>query len=207
MGPEFLAGDENIIEMEMNVQYQIKEPERYLLRAVNADRLVVIAAETALIEEMTRSQVDDILTSGRQMMLAQVKEAAQQMLANIEAGVTIIAVSLSKVTPPAKVADAFKDVASALEDKDRLISEANGQYSQAIPEARGEAIRMTQEALTGKNAVIKRAQGETERFKKTLEKLQRSENPELSVLRLYLESMETIMPNVRKYIVDTTPSE
>lgn len=207
VGPEFLAGDENIIELEMNVQYQIKEPEQYLLGAVDADRLVVIASETALATEMARSRVDDIMTSGRQLMLAEVKKAAQQMLMDIHSGITIIAVNLSKVTPPARVADAFKDVASALEDKDRFINEANGQYSQVIPEARGEAMRITQEALADKNAAIKRAQGEADRFKATLAELRQSKNPELSILRLYLENMETIMPNVRKYIIDTEPGK
>ena len=205
VGPEFLAGDENIIELEMNVQYQIKEPDKYLFNAVDADRLVVIACETALSTEMARSKVDDILTSGRQIMLSQVKTIAQKTLSGMDAGITIIAVNLSKTMPPAKVADAFKDVASALEDKDRLVNEATGQYNQVIPEARGQAIKITQEALADKNAAIKRAQGETERFKKTLAELRLTKNPDLSVLRLYLETMENIMPIVRKYVVDTKP--
>lgn len=203
VGPEFLAGDESIIELEMNIQYQIKEPDAYLFRAIDADRLVVVASETALMSEMARSSVDDILTSGRQLMLANVKAAAQEMLAQMNAGITIIAVNLSKTMPPARVADAFKDVASALEDKDRLISDANGQYSQVIPEARGEAMRITQEALADKNGVIKRAQGEADRFEKTLAELRQTKDAELSILRLYLESIESIMPDVRKYILDT----
>jgi modulator of FtsH protease HflK len=74
-----------------------------------------------------------------------------------------------------------------------------------IPEARGQAIKITQEALADKNAAIKRAQGETERFKKTLAELRLTKNPDISVLRLYLETLESIMPEVRKYVVDTKP--
>ncbi|MCK5862052.1 MAG: FtsH protease activity modulator HflK [Candidatus Hydrogenedentes bacterium] len=203
VGVEFLAGDESIIELEMNVQYQIKKPAGYLFRTVDADRLVVIACETVLTSEMARSRVDDILTSGRLIMLTKVKIAAQKMLEDMEAGITIIAVNLSRAVPPARVADAFKDVASALEDKDRLINDANGLYSQVIPETRGEAIQITQEALADKNGAIKRAQGEADRFKRTLAELRQTKDAELSVLRLYLESMESIMPNIRKYIIDT----
>lgn len=201
VGSEFLAGDENIIEMEVNVQYKINEPHEYLFRAIDVDRLVVLACENALTEAMARTKVDDMLTTGRQIVLTEVKDTAQKILKDMRAGVAIITTNLSKASPPLPVADAFRDVASALEDKDRLINEANGQYAQAIPEARGEAIRIEQEAMADKNGVVKRAQGETERFMRTLNELNQSPHAELSILRLYLESMETVLPQLKKYVM------
>lgn len=202
-GPEFLTGDENIIHLELNVQYQIGDPGAFLFRAVSAEDLIVIACESALATEVARTHVDDILTSGRHVLLAQVKKTAQETLARMNAGVSLISVNLAKATPPMQVADAFKDVASALEDQDRLINEANGEYNEAIPRTRGKANEIVQQALADRNGSIQRAQGEAARFLQTLTELRHAKNTELAVLRFYLEEMEKLMPGLRKYIIDT----
>ena len=203
VGPEFLTGDENIIHLELNVQYQIGDPAAYHFRTIDTERLIVVACDNALTAEVASTHVDDILTSGRHVLSARVKASAQTELDHVGAGVSLISINLAKTIPPTHVAAAFKDVASALEDHDRLINEASGQYNEAIPEARGEAMRIVQEALADRNGKIKRAQGESARFLKTLQELEQTEHPELAILRLYLESMEQLMPKTRKYVIDT----
>ena len=201
--PEFLTGDENIVHIELNVQYQIGDPAAYLFRSVATEALVAMACESALTGEVAKTRVDDILTSGRRFLLARVKGRAQERLDEMEAGVALMSMNIAKVVPPAAVAEAFKDVASALEDRDRYINEAQGKYNETIPMARGEAAQLTQEAFADKNGSISRATGETARFLKTLAELRQSGAPELAVHRLYMESMEKTLPGVRKYIVET----
>ncbi len=202
-GPNFLTGDENIIHLELNVQYAVSDAAAYLFRASDTDRLVVLACEEALAADVARSPVDEILTSGRHMLLAQVKKDAQEILDSMKAGVGLMSLNLAKAAPPRDVAEAFKDVASALEDRDRFINEANGHYNEMLPKARGEATEIVHEAKADKNGSVKRATGETARFLQTLAELELSTNPELSTLRLYLETMEAVLPRVRKYIVET----
>jgi modulator of FtsH protease HflK len=202
LGPEFLTGDENIILLEMNAQFKISDAGRYLFHSVDADRLVVIACEKALARETARTHVDNILTSGRQVLLARVREAAQKELDVLGAGVALMSINLSRAAPPVMVADAFKDVASALEDRDRYINEASGHYNEAIPMVRGEYERIVQEAMAEKESAVNRARGEAARFLNTLAELRQSASPDLAVLRIYLENMETLLPGLRKYVVD-----
>lgn len=202
VGPEFLTGDENIIHLEMNVQYQIGDPAAYLLRGVDPGRLIVIACEEALTHKAAHTPVDAILTSGRQLLLADVKRDAQQRLDAMGSGVLLVSVNMAHSAPPMEVADAFKDVASALEDRDRYVNEANGEQNEALPMARGEAAGVLQTAEADRNGKIKRAQGEAARFLRQLEEVRAGDNPDLAMLRLYLETLEQVFPRLRKYVVD-----
>ena len=202
LGSEFFTGDENIIHIEMNVQYQIGDPAAYLLRSPRAARLVLLACENALTAEVAQTPVDSILTSGRQPLLARVRERAQAQLNAMGVGATLMSMNIARVTPPNEVADAFKDVASALEDRDRFVNEARGAYNEAIPVARGEAATVVQTAAADKNGSVERAKGESARFLHALAELRRANEPSLSVLRLYIETMEKTLPGTRKYIVD-----
>jgi membrane protease subunit HflK len=202
LGTEFLTGDENIVHITLNVQYKVGDPADYLVTSTSPESLVRLATEMALTQVVAQTQVDDLLTSGKQWVLAQVKQRAQEELDDLNAGILIIAANFAGVTPPAEVADAFKDVASALEDRDRLINEAQGHYNEGIPRARGEAERQIQEALAHKKSTINRAQGEADRFLATLKEFQQARNARLSLLRLYTETMEEVLPGMKKYIID-----
>jgi len=203
LGEEFLTGDENIVHISLNVHYKIGEAARYLFETVSPEALVQLATEAALADVVARTHVDDLITAGKQWVLAQVKEKAQDYLDAYGSGVLIMSANFEKVAPPNEVGDAFKDVASALEDRDRLVNEAMGEYNAAIPRARGDAERQKQEALAMKESGINRARGDADRFLAQLREFRQSGNSELSRLRLYIEAMEDVMPRMRKYVVDT----
>ncbi len=200
---ELLTGDENIIHITLNMQYKVGEPAAYVFNTQSPERLVKLAAEVALTDVVSRTPVDDLLTSGKQWVLAQVKEKTQSYLEQYGAGAMVISATFAGVAPPIEVDDAFKDVASALEDRDRRINEATGEYNAAIPRARGEAMQQVEEATAAKNARINRAQGDADRFLATLHEFRQAGNKETSLLRLYMETMEDVMPRLKKYIVQT----
>ena len=220
LGSEFLTGDENIIHITLNVQYKVGDSAKYLFNTAplrihgsyatdQAGELVRLAAEIALADVVAHTHVDDLITSGKQWVLNQVKERAQRQLDKFDAGALIISANFESVSPPAEVGDAFKDVASALEDCTRFVNEATGEYNAAIPRARGEAARQLQEALATKKASINRAQGDANRFLATLKEYRIAREAgedggaDISLLRLYIETMEEVMPRMKKYIVDT----
>ena len=210
LGEEFMTGDENIIHITMNIQYKVGDPgayAKYLFNSVSPDLLVKLAAETALTDVVARTHVDDLMTSGKQWVLARIKDQAQKRIDRLDAGTVIIAANFASVSPPMEAVDAFKDVASALEDRDRFVNEATGEYNAAIPRARGEAEREKQEALALKESNINRAHGDADRFLATLHEFRSTEHTDISRLRLYIETMEEVMPRIKKYIVDTAPPD
>lgn len=207
LGEEFLTGDENIIYVTMNVQYKVNDPAAYLFSGVFPEESVRLASESALTDVVARTHVDDLMTSGKQLVLADVRKQAQAQLDRLGVGVVIISATFANVSPPGDVVDAFKDVASALEDRDRFINEAVGEYNAAIPRARGEAERQKQEALGLKGSRVNRARGDADRFLATLQEYRMTGAGDLSQLRLYVETMEEVMPRMKKYIVDTAADE
>jgi membrane protease subunit HflK len=204
---EFLTGDENIIHITLNVQYRISDPAKYLFAASSPERLVTYASEAALAHAVARTGVDTLLTSGKQLVLAEVKRQAQALLDKLDGGVAITLANFADVSPPAGVVDAFKDVASALEDRDRAINEAMGDHYEAIALARGEAEKTLAEAMGQKTGTINRARGATDRLLATLVEYRLAENPEISLLRLYVEAMENILPAMKKYVIDAPVAE
>ena len=201
-GAEFLTGDENIIHIALSAQYRVSAPTRYVFCCADPERLVRDATEMAMADTVARTPVDDLLTSGKQLVLARVKEISQQKLEALEAGINIISVNFASVSPPAEVSDAFKDVASALEDRDRIINEAEGDQNEAIHRARGNAQQDISTAVADRDAKINRAKGETERFLSVLREYRQSGESEVSLTRLYIESIEEVLSTVRKYLID-----
>ncbi|MFC1736897.1 FtsH protease activity modulator HflK [Candidatus Hydrogenedentota bacterium] len=200
-GAQFLTGDENILHVALNVQYKIGNPEEYVFNTVDPDELVKTASETALTSVVARTHVDDLLTSGKQLVLADAKRLIQGKLESLEIGVETLSVNFTSVVPPEAVADAFKDVESALQDKDRIINEAKGDYNHAIHRARGEAENKVREAEGHKEETIKRAQGDTQRFLRTLNEYRQAGESQVTLFRLYAETMEEILPRMRKYVM------
>jgi len=194
-----LTGDENIVDAELIVQYKIKEPINYLFNFIGPELTLREAAEASLRTVVGRHNIDEALTSGKLMIQEETKELLQSILDKYETGAQVVAVQLQDVSPPKQVIDAFKDVASAKEDKNRMINEAEGYRNDIIPKARGEAQAMIREAEGFREARIARAEGDVAKFKAILKEYSKAKD--VTRERLYLEAMEEILPGIEKYIV------
>ena len=194
-----LTGDENIVDAELIVQYKIKEPINYLFNFIGPELTLREAAEASLRTVVGRHNIDEALTSGKLMIQEETKELLQSILDKYETGAQVVAVQLQDVSPPKQVIDAFKDVASAKEDKNRMINEAEGYRNDVIPKARGEAQAMIREAEGFREARIARAEGDVAKFKAILKEYSKAKD--VTRERLYLEAMEEILPGIEKYIV------
>ena len=194
-----LTGDENIVDAEMIVQYKLKDPEAYLFNFVSPVLTVREASEASLRTIVGRHGIDEALTSGKLMIQEQTKPLLQSILDKYNTGILVVAVQLQDVSPPKSVIAAFKDVASAKEDKNRLINEAEGYRNDVIPKARGEAQAMIREAEGFREARIKRSEGDVAKFKAMLKEYKKAKS--ITKKRLYLEAMEEILPGIDKYII------
>ena len=194
-----LTGDENIVDAELIVQYKIKEPINYLFNFIGPELTMREASEASLRTVVGRHNIDEALTSGKLMIQEETKELLQSILDKYETGVQVVAVQLQDVSPPKQVIDSFKDVASAKEDKNRMINEAEGYRNNVIPKARGEAQSMILEAEGFRESRISRAEGDVAKFKAILKEYSKAKD--VTRKRLYLEAMEEILPGLEKYIV------
>ncbi|MFQ6614995.1 MAG: FtsH protease activity modulator HflK, partial [Fidelibacterota bacterium] len=194
-----LTGDENIVDAEMIIQYKIKDPKAYLFNFVKPELTVREAAEASLRTVVGRHNIDEALTSGKFVIQEETKALLQSILDKYQSGILVVAAQLQDVSPPKEVVAAFKDVASAKEDKNRMINQAEGYRNDIIPKARGEAQAMIRAAEGFREARIKRAEGDVAKFKAILKEYRLGEN--ITRKRLYLEAMEEILPNIQKYII------
>ena len=194
-----LTGDENIVDAELIVQYKIKDPVAYTFNFVKPEQTVREAAEATLRTIIGRHKIDEALTAGKFMIQEESKFLLQSILDKYETGIFVVAVQLQDVSPPKQVIAAFKDVASAKEDKNRMINQAEGYRNNVIPKARGEAQAMIREAEGFRVARIARAEGDVAKFNAML--VEYKKGKEVTRKRMYLETMEEILPNIEKYIV------
>jgi len=194
-----LTGDENIVDAEMIVQYKIKDPVKYLFNIVEPELTVREAAEASLRTVVGRNKIDETLTTGKFTIQEETKEQVQSILDKYESGIHIVAVQLQDVSPPKEVIGAFKDVASAKEDKNRMINQAEGYRNDVIPKARGEAQAQIREAEGYKEARIARAEGDVSKFNAVLKEYRKSK--EVTETRMFLETAEEILSNREKIIV------
>ena len=197
---QFLTGDQNLVNIEMLLQYSIHDPRAYLFRSENPEALIAAAASAALTRLLTSTLVDQVLTIGKVAIQNDVQRTTQSLVEAYGIGVQIDAVTLVRVYPPDEVADAFKDVASARSDAERTINEAQGYEGDVIPRARGEAERLVQEALAYRDKVINEATGDADRFTKLYEAYVQSKD--VTSARIYIEAMEEILPKLNKMLVD-----
>ena len=196
-----LTGDENIVNVQFSVQYQIKNPVEYLFNVTNQPAVVKNAAEAAMREVIGNSQIDSVLTDGKLQIQTEATQLLQEILNRYKVGVRVIAVQLQDVHPPKEVSDAFKDVASAREDKSRIINEAEAYQNEILPKARGLAAEVENQAQAYKETRIRNAEGEANRFLAMLKEYNRAK--EVTEQRMYLESMEEILsrPGLEKIIL------
>tara|TARA_B100000886_G_scaffold106507_1_gene71065 strand:- start:335 stop:1294 length:960 start_codon:yes stop_codon:yes gene_type:complete len=194
-----LTGDENIVDAEMIVQYKIKDPVAYLFRIVGPELTVREAAEASLRTVVGRNKIDETLTTGKFTIQEETKTQLQSILDIYNSGIHVVAVQLQDVSPPKEVIGAFKDVASAKEDKNRMINQAEGYRNDIIPKARGEAEAMIRDAEGFKESRIKRSEGDAAKFTTILKEYRKAKS--ITEKRLYLETMEKVLPDIEKIVV------
>lgn len=192
----------NIADVQLLVQYDIKNIEAFLFDVVDPDGITIKdVAETALRQIVGSRPIDDILTDKKEDVQAETKLLLQRLLDSYGTGINVREVKLLAVFAPEQVRDAFDDVVRAKEDKARIINLADAYKEDILPRARGEAARVLQEAEGYKQERIAKATGEANRFLAVLTEFKKSE--EVTRQRLYLEAMEEILPEVTKFIVAT----
>ena len=194
-----LTGDENIVDAEMIVQYKIKDPVAYTFNFIEPELTVRQASEASLRTVVGRHNIDEALTSGKFMIQEESKELIQNILDKYNTGILVVAVQHQDVSPPEQVIAAFKDVASAKEDKNRMVNQAEGYRNDIIPKARGEAQAQIREAEGYKEARIARAEGDVSKFNSVLKEYRKSK--EVTETRMFLETAEEILSNREKIIV------
>jgi membrane protease subunit HflK len=184
------------------VQYRIKNAADYLFNIIEPELTVKNASEAALRQVIGSRKIDDALTEGKYEIQEETRLLIQELLDIYQSGILAIAVQLQDVNPPTEVSAAFKDVASAKEDKSKFINEAEGYRNDIIPKARGEAARIIKEAEGYKIERIRKAEGDVAKFNQILAEYQKGK--EVTKYRLYIETMEKILPNMNKFIIEET---
>ena len=195
-----LTGDENMLDVNVIIQYRINDALAYLFKVRNPDRTVRLAAEAALRQVVGNKPIDEALTTGKGVIQQETMQTLQALLNRYESGLTIVAVQLQDVNPPKDVSEAFRDVASAREDKNRLVNEAQGYRNKVIPEARGRVAEIVERATAYRETKIRQARGDANRFLATLAEYKKA--PDITRTRLHLEMLQDIMPSVEKVILD-----
>ncbi|MGH6735786.1 MAG: FtsH protease activity modulator HflK [Methyloceanibacter sp.] len=195
-----LTGDENIVDIDFVVFWQINDAPDYLFNIQNPEGTVKAVAESAMREVVGQSDIEPILTAARAKTEAAVQALIQRILDSYGAGIRIVQVQLQKVDPPAQVIDAFRDVQAARADQERLQNEAQTYANRVIPEARGEAERILQAAQGYRDQVIAEAKGEADRFLKVLQEYQKA--PDVTRKRIFIDTMQEVMSNTDKIIID-----
>jgi membrane protease subunit HflK len=196
---KMLTKDENIIQVGLAVQYQVKDAEEYLFRVRDPDFTLQEAAESALREVIGAIPMDEFLTGGRAAIVQQTKDLTQSIIDKYSTGLILTSVNLEDPQPPEEVQGAFEDAIKAREDQVRYRNQAEAFALDILPKARGDAIRMTEAASAYRDQVIAQAEGETSRFSQTLTEYEKA--PEVTRKRLYLETMEYVLANNNKVIM------
>lgn len=203
---ELLTGDENIISTEAIVHYKIKDAAKYLYNVnSNDERLVRNSVEAALVYLTASMGVDDILTSEKVKAQGIIMKKAQDILDSYNSGIQVTTFNIKAIVPPGEVANAFRDVTTAKEDKEKEINQAKGYYNSLIPEARGKANEQITKAESYKAEAVNRAKGDAQKFEAMLVEYQKNSkiySQDTTKYRLFLETMEKILPKVKKFIVD-----
>ena len=198
-----LTGDENIVDVDVSVFWQVKAGGAgdYLFNIQNPEGTVKAVAESAMREIVGRSDIQPILTGARQSIETSVHDLMQKVLDTYQAGVQVTQVQLQKVDPPAQVIESFREVQAARADLVRLQNEAETYANQKVPDAKGAASKILQDAEAYKSQTVAEATGQASRFGKVYEEYKKA--PQVTRQRLYLETMERVFGGTDKIILDS----
>ena len=199
-----LTSDENIIVVDLVVQYRKTNPTDYLVNVRDAEETLSEVSEGAIREVAGKTVLDFILTEGRSEISIQTQDLIQRTLDEYGTGISITKVNLQDANFPLQVEDAVQDAIKAREDKERFAFEAEAYANDIVPKARGEAARMVQEAEAYKSKVIADSEGDADRFNKLLVEYQLA--PKVTRDRLYIEAIESVYSNSNKVLMDSDGS-
>ncbi len=195
-----LTGDENIVDINLTVVWNIKDAKDYLFKTRTPDSTVKVAAQSVLREIIGQSKMEDVITGDRNKIENDTKKELQALLDNFKTGVNVVRVKLQKADPPKQVVDAFNEVQRAKTDAERFKNEAEAYANEVLPKAEGEAIKRKQEAEAYKQAVISKAEGEAQRFTSVYNAYKTGKL--VTSKRLYLETMEDVLKRSKKVIME-----
>lgn len=196
-----LTGDENIVDIDSEVQWKIRDAKKFLFNVRNPEETVKAAGESAMRDIVAKTPLSEILTEGRLKVELAAKDLLQHTLDQYDAGIEIVRLQMLKGDPPPEVIDAFRDVQTARADKEREQNEALSYRNDILPRARGQAEQMIQDAEAYQKEVVARSEGEASRFKAVYEEYVKAKD--VTKKRMYLETMEKILTGMDKLILDS----
>ncbi len=199
-----LTKDENIVDIRLAVQYQVKDAKEFIFNIVNPAATLKQVTESAQRGVIGSSEMDFVLTEGRSEVVTQIKKEIQDVMDSYKSGIQVTSVNLQDAQPPEQVQNAFEDAIKAREDEQRLINEAEAYSNDVVPKARGAAARKIQEAEGYKEQVIAQAEGESSRFSKLVAEYTKA--PDVTRKRLYIEAMESVLAETNTVMVDVKGS-
>ena len=195
-----LTGDENIVDLQFAVQYNLKSVEDFIFNNRAAESSVRAGAETAIREVVGKSEMDFVLYEGREEIAIRTKDLIQQILDRYSTGINVTSVTMQNAQPPEQVQAAFDDAVKAKQDLERQKNEGQAYANDVVPKARGTAARLLAEANGYKVSIENEALGNSSRFEQIMKEYERA--PEVTKNRLFLEAQEEILSNVTKVIID-----
>ncbi len=199
-----LTQDENIVDVEVAVQWQIRDPANFKFNVNSPTATLRQVAESAVRRVIGTNKLDFVLTEGRGQIAQDQKAVMQSILDRYEVGILIVTVEMQPAKPPDQVKAAFDDAIKAREDEQRIVNEAEAYRNEIIPRARGAAARLREEANAYKTKVIAKAEGEASRFVQLLTEYERA--PAITRERLYLDSLESVFTDTNKILIDSEGS-
>ncbi len=199
-----LTQDENIVDVKFAVQYQVRDAQNYLFNVRDPDLTMRDAMESAVREIVGKREMDFIITGGRGEVVNNAQQLTQEILDTYQTGLEILQLTMQDAQAPQQVQGAFADAVKAREDEQRLKNEAEAYANDVLPKARGRAARLIEESNAYKSQVIAEAEGETSRFLSVLEEYRKA--PQVTRKRLYIDTIESVLMNSSKVVVDTKGS-
>ncbi len=200
-----LTGDENIIDVDFQVVWNINDPAQFLFNLRDPRATIQAVAESAMREIIAQSELAPILNRDRGVITARLEELIQSTLDSYDSGVNIVRVNFDQADPPEPVKDAFREVQSAGQERDRLEKQADAYANRKLAAARGQSAQTLEEAEAYRAQVVNQARGEASRFSAVLQEYEKA--PDVTRKRLYLETMEEVLGNVDKVIIDQSVGE
>lgn len=195
-----LSGDQNIVSVQFSVLFTVSDPQAYLFNLEDPSQTLQQVAESAMREVVGRRPAQDVFRDNREDISTQVRDIIQGTMDNYGAGIAINAVPIEDAAPPREVAEAFEEVQRAQQDEDRFVEEANQYANQRLGQARGQSAQIREEAAAYKDQVVKEAEGEAQRFISIYDEYAKA--PDVTRQRIYLETMENVLRNSNKVIID-----
>ena len=195
-----LTGDENIVDIDFQVVWNINDPAKFLFNLRDPQMTIRAVSESAMREIIAQSELAPILNRDRGSIASRLQDLIKSTLDSYDSGMNVVRVNFDKADPPQQVIDAFREVQAAEQERDKLEKQADAYANRVLAGARGEAAQVLEEAEGYRAQVVNEAEGEASRFSAVLEEYLKA--PEVTRKRLYLETMEEVLGRVDKIIID-----